>query len=91
MVQNVAGSIHLSINPTVNKYSKIPILRPPFGLLESGLIREVVLISNIISLEKYHLGLGKTSLNSEVVLILGGLNSDILLYLYYVKCLVGDA
>ena len=32
---------------------------------------------NII--RKYHLGLGKTGLNSEVVLILGGLNSDILL------------
>ena len=27
------------------------------------------------------MGLGKTGLNSEVVLILGGLNSDILLYL----------
>ena len=26
---------------------------------------------------KYHLGLTKTGLNSEVVLILGGLNSDI--------------
>ena len=59
--------------------SKIPILRPPFGLPKSGLIREVVLILNIISEGKYHLGLGKTGLNSEVVLILGGLNSDILL------------
>ena len=48
-------------------YSKIPILRPPFGLLKSGL--------------KYHFGLGKTGLNSEAVLILGGLNSDILLYI----------
>ena len=31
------------------KYSKIPILRPPFGLPKSGLIREVVVLSNIIS------------------------------------------
>ena len=31
------------------KYNKIPILRPPFGLPKSGLINEVVLISNIIS------------------------------------------
>ena len=30
-------------------YSKIPILRPPFGLPKSGLIRKVVLILNIIS------------------------------------------
>ena len=29
-------------------YSKISILRPPFGLPKSGLISEVVLISNII-------------------------------------------
>ena len=28
---------------------QIPLLRPPFGLPKSGLIREVVLISNIIS------------------------------------------
>ena len=62
-------------------YSKILILRPPLGLPKSGLIREVVLISNIISQGKYHMGLGKTGLNSEVVLILGGLNSDILLLL----------
>ena len=34
----------------------------------------------MISQEKYHLGLAKTGLNSEVVLILGGLNSGILLY-----------
>ena len=31
------------------KYSKIPILRPPFGLPRSGLIREVVLVSNTLS------------------------------------------
>ena len=61
-------------------YSKIPILRPPYGLSKSGLIREVVLISNIISLGEYHLGLEKISLNSEMVLISSGLNSDILLY-----------
>ena len=30
-------------------YSKIPILRPPFGLPKSGPISEVVLISNMIS------------------------------------------
>ena len=30
-------------------YSEIPILRPPFGLPKNGLIREVVLISNMIS------------------------------------------
>ena len=30
-------------------YSKIPILRPPFGLPKSGLIKEVVLITNTIS------------------------------------------
>ena len=30
-------------------YSKIPILRPPFGLPESALIRGVVLILNKIS------------------------------------------
>ena len=34
----------------------------------------------MVLLERYHFGLRKTSLNSEVVLILGGLNSDILLY-----------
>ena len=50
-------------------YSKIPILRPPLGLLKSGLISEVVLILNTISLEKYHLVLAKIGLNSEVVLI----------------------
>ena len=44
---------------------------------------EVVLISNIISKGKYNLGLGKTGLNSEVVLILGGLNRDVLLYRHY--------
>ena len=43
----------------------------------------MVLISNIKSEEKLHLGLGKTGLNSEVVLILGGLNCDILLYTSY--------
>ena len=32
-----------------NKVSKIPILSPPFGLPKSDLIKEVVLISNIIS------------------------------------------
>ena len=63
-------------------YSKIPLLRPPFGLPKSGLIREVVLISNKISEGKYPLGLGKYGLNSEVVLMLGDLISDILLYLY---------
>ena len=42
----------------------------------------MVLISNIISLGKYHIGLGKTGLDIGVVLILGGLNSDILLYQY---------
>ena len=61
-------------------YSKIPLLRPPFGLPKSGLIREVLLILNI-SYGKYHLEKEKYGLNSEVVLILGGLNSDILLYL----------
>ena len=35
----------------------------------SGLIREVVLISNMKSWGKYHLGLEKTGLSSEVVLI----------------------
>ena len=49
-----------SHHPTTPEYSKIPILRPPFGLPKSGLIREE-----------------KTGLNSEVALILGGLNSDI--------------
>ena len=48
-------------------YSKIPILRPLFGLPKSGLISEVVLISNTISYRKYHLGVAKTGLNSEVV------------------------
>ena len=48
-------------------YSKISIFRPPFGLPESGLISEVVLISNIISYGKYHLGLAKSGLNNEVV------------------------
>ena len=62
-------------------YSKIPISRPPFELPISGLICEVVLISNIISKEKYRLGLAKTGLNSEVVLILSGLNCEILLYI----------
>ena len=61
-------------------YSKIPILRPPFGLSKSGPIREVVLILNIISYGKYNLGLEKAGLYSEVVLISSGLNSDILLY-----------
>ena len=47
----------------------------------------MVLISNIISCGKYHLGLGKTGLDSEVVLILGGLNSDILhcTYVYILR------
>ena len=31
------------------EYSKIPTLRPPFRLPKSGLISEVVLISNTIS------------------------------------------
>ena len=66
-------------------HSRIPVLRPPFGLPKSGLIREVVLISNIISKEKYHFGLGRTGLNSEVVLKLAGLNSDILLYIPNVR------
>ena len=42
-------------------------------------------MSNIISLGKYHLGLVKTSLSSEVVLILAGLHSEILLYMTDVK------
>ena len=33
-------------------HSKMPILRPPFELPKSGLIREVVLILNIISYER---------------------------------------
>ena len=61
-------------------HSKLPVLRPPFGLLKSALISQVVLISNTISQEKYHLRLAKRGLNSEVVLILSGLNSEILLY-----------
>ena len=44
------------------KYSKIP-----FGLPKRSLIRWVVLISNKIAQGKYHLGLAKTGLNSEVV------------------------
>ena len=66
-------------------YSKIPILRPPFGLPKSGLISEVVLILNTITYGKYDLGLAKTGLNSEVVLILSGLNSEILLYMNNMK------
>ena len=31
------------------QYSKIPILRSPFGLSKSALVNEVVLISNMIS------------------------------------------
>ena len=49
------------------------LLRPPFGLPQSGLISEVVLISNTILYGKFPLGLAKTSLNSEVVFILDGL------------------
>ena len=56
-------------------YSKIPVLRPPFVLPKSGLIRD-----NVIR-KVYYLGVEKTGFNSEVILILGGLNSDILLYL----------
>ena len=41
---NCSQHIAESIN-----YSKTPLLRPPFGLSKSGLIREVVFISNIIS------------------------------------------
>ena len=72
------GQPHISIY--IN--SKIPILRPPFGLLKSGLNSEVVLLLNTISYEKYHLGLAKIGLNREVVLISGGLNSKILLCIY---------
>ena len=46
-------------------------------------IPEVVLILNMISYGKYHLGLAKTGLNSEVVLNLSDLNSDILLYMLW--------
>ena len=42
----------------------------------------MVLITSILSLGKYHLGLAKTGLISEVVLILGGLNSEIFLYIH---------
>ena len=49
--QYFGASLHNRIN-----YSKIRISRSPFGLPKSGLIREVVLISNIISSGKYHLG-----------------------------------
>ena len=37
----------------------------------------------MISYGKFHLGLAKTGLNSEVVLILGGLNREILLYCHF--------
>ena len=40
------------------------------------------LILNTIYQRKYHLGLAQTGLNSKVVLISSGLNSDILLYLF---------
>ena len=40
----------------------------------------MVLIPNTISLGKIPFGMTKTDLNSEVVLILDGLNSEILLY-----------
>ena len=43
----IAGSHYIVFN--VSMYSKIPILRPLFGLPKSGLIGEVVLISNTIS------------------------------------------
>ena len=68
--------------------SKIPILRPPFGPPKSGLISEVILILNTISYEKYHLGLAKTGLNSEVVFISSGLNSEILLYVYLIERII---
>ena len=62
------------------KYSKIPLVRPPFGLPKSGLINELVLISKIKSKEWCHFGLAKTGLTGEVVFISSGLKSEILLY-----------
>ena len=46
---------------------------------KSDLISERILISNIKSYGKFHLGLAKTGLKSEVALVLIGLNSEILL------------
>ena len=40
----------------------------------------MVLLSNLESYGKYHLGLAKTGLKSEVVLLSSGLNSRIALY-----------
>ena len=49
MMQKVVGSLSsLRLDRKLTlKYSKIPLLRPPFGLPKSGFISKVVLIANI--------------------------------------------
>ena len=58
-----------------------PVNKTTFRTAKISLISEVVLISNIVSYEKYYLGLAKFGLKSEVVLISSSLNSVILLCL----------
>ena len=48
-IDNIREILASSIWYNSTSISKLPILRPPFGLPKSGLISEVVLISNIIS------------------------------------------
>ena len=60
---HIKGTIEYCFEKT--KYSKIPLLRSPLSLPKSRLI-EVVLLLTIIASEKYHLGLAKRGLNSEV-------------------------
>ena len=59
-------------------YSEMALLRSPFGLPKSGVIGELYLIWNHNIIRRVPLGTGKDQSYSEVVLILGGLISEIL-------------
>ena len=78
MVQNVAGSIHLSINPTVNKY--LYYVKCLVGdawlwcrIMSSAWLEMLVMVQKVTG--SIHLSI----------------NPTVNKYLYYVKCLVGDA
>ena len=71
-------------------YSKIPILRPPLGLSKSGLKDHFLTVPKVVSNKRYtcvekeeknNFNFTNKVLNGQDVLILGGLNSGISLYI----------
>ena len=98
MVQNVAGSIHLSINPTVNKYLYTGMSSAWLEMLGYGAecgwfypsfyqpnSKQVPVLCQVLG------GRCLVMVQNVAGSIHLSINPTVNKYLYYVKCLVGDA